>query len=119
MHAAIVARVAVGHGSDQAIAVSQSTQPWHVFADSGARHTRGNGVEWSPDFGWSFGFEIEAVDLAAAAVLHDENTRFRLLTRVSALASRGSRTKEFRQTEPNSTDPTELQQLSSAEMSFL
>ena len=84
VHSAIVDAVGVAHRADQRIAVGQRGQPRQHVAHAQSGHSRGDRSVRTSNLLRRIGLGVKGVDVAAAAVLDDEDTRLirlRALTR--------------------------------------
>jgi hypothetical protein len=102
VHAAVVAAVAMCHGANQAKAIGQAGQAWLEFTDV---HSGDSGSNWpigTPDFCRGSRLGVPAIDVAGAAVLHDEDARF--------FGSGFAGTEQIGQTQAEHADAADLEE---------
>ncbi len=113
VHAAVMSRIAVRHRAHQTIAIGQTSQAWQVLADPRAGHHGRNGLEWPADLGGSIRLQIEAIDMAAPAILDDEDARSAGREMIGVL--RSFRSKKLGKPKSNCANAAELQELPAAD----
>ena len=99
----------MAHRPDDGELVGHLRQAGEQFTHLQSGNDRRDGLKWAADLGGGLGFQIETVDVTAAAVLHDKDAR------PLTLASLRFRLQELGQAESQCAEAAQLQKISSVE----
>ena len=74
MHAAVVAGIGMGHGTNETVTIGEPSKTWQEFADARSWDRRGNRPIGAANLVGRVWFWVPSVNLAGAAILNHENT---------------------------------------------